>query len=174
MNICPSCDRDNREGALLCDHCGRALAGFASLQTHVMEAAPKSTDRFWQGTGQFTKDTQVILFVSETSDALVLPSQERLVLGRTNLDQAPDVDLTEYAALELGVSSQHAMLERSHDQMVIIDLASTNGTYLNRRQLQARRPAIVHDGAEVHLGMLALRLYFETPAVGPRQDHPAT
>jgi hypothetical protein len=169
MNYCPFCDRNNREGALICEHCSRPLAAFTALQTRVVDETPADVHGHWQGNVPFNDDTQIILFVRDKSDVLVLPRQERLVLGRANIDQSPDIDLTQYDALDHGVSSAHAALERRDDALVITDLASTNGTYVNRKRIHAHQPVMIHDGAEVHLGRLAIRIYFESTAIGPLQ-----
>lgn len=161
MNICPFCERNNREGALICDHCGRSLSGFASLHTRVVEGPKEGAGPHWHGSGQFGQDTQIVLCLTDSTEMMVLPTKLRVVLGRANAGQAPDVDLTQFSGFENGVSSRHAALERTDEHLLLIDLDSTNGTYLDRRQLAPHQPAIVEDGAEVRLGKLAFRLYFE-------------
>ena len=74
--------------------------------------------------------------------------KDRLVLGRANAGKIPDVDLTRYRAFEKGVSTMHVALERGSDWLMIIDLASTNGTYLNRKRLDPSKPVRVLDGAD--------------------------
>jgi len=163
VNVCPFCERNNREGVMLCDHCGRSLSSFAMLHTRVVERRKEGAGAQWHGTGKFDQDTQLVLCPSESSDALVLPRKLRITLGRVNVDQkrAPDVDLTRFSAFENGVSSRHAALERTDEHLLLVDLNSTNGTYLDRQQLVPHQPAIVQDGAEVRLGNLTFRLYFE-------------
>ena len=162
MNICPFCDHHNREGVMLCDHCGRSLSNLANLHTRVVDK-PKTGDGFyWQGNGRFDQDTQILLCLTDSPEMLVLPEKLRFVLGRANGEQQiPDVDLSQFDGFERGVSSRHAALERTDDHLLLIDLDSTNGTYLNRQQLAPHQPAIVQDGAEIQLGKLTFRLYFE-------------
>jgi hypothetical protein len=47
-------------------------------------------------------------------------------------------------------SSRHARLERQGGAMILEDLGSTNGTYLNDELLQG--PAPLHDGDRVRIG----------------------
>ncbi len=166
MNICPNCNRNNRDGALLCDYCGHSLsdAAFEVLRTRVVQGNRDSDALQWHGNSSFTQDTQIILYVRGEKSPLVLPQKQRLVLGRLNAGHIPDVDLSPFGAFEKGVSTRHAALERGSDQLMIIDLRSTNGTYLNRVPVEASIPTQVLDGAEVQLGDLILRLYFETTA----------
>ena len=166
MNICPHCDRKNRDGALICDYCGQSLteAAYEVLRTRVVHGNRDSDALQWHGNSSFSQDTQIILYVRGEKSPIVLPQKQRLVLGRLNAGHVPDVDLTPFGAFEKGVSTRHAALERSSSQLVIVDLHSTNGTFLNRVPLEASVPTKVLDGAEVQLGDLILRLYFETTA----------
>lgn len=162
MNICPSCEKNNRDGVLICDYCGRSLSNNDRLSTRVVQGKTDPIEVRWHGNCPFTTDTQVILYVRDERDPLVLPREARLVLGRVNAEKVPDIDLTRYRALEKGVSTRHAALERQGDRLMIVDLGSTNGTYLNRRRIEPSQPVTVLDGAEVQLGELVLRLYFES------------
>jgi hypothetical protein len=54
------------------------------------------------------------------------------VFGRGSEEpDSPDVDLTNLSALERGVSRRHAMLRPTANKLYVIDLNSTNGTYVN-------------------------------------------
>lgn len=163
MNICPFCDRDNRQGVMLCEFCGRAMSSLSVLHTRVVEQVPTGSNAHWHGNAQFNQNTQVILYVRGATQPLVLPTQARLILGRVSddHDENPDVDMTQFSAFEYGVSAQHVALERADDQLLIIDLDSTNGTFLDHQPLVPHQAAIVYDGAEVRLGNLECRLYFE-------------
>jgi hypothetical protein len=55
-----------------------------------------------------------------------------VVFGRGSEEpDSPDVDLTNLGALERGVSRRHALLRPSMNKLYMIDLNSTNGTYVN-------------------------------------------
>ena len=59
------------------------------------------------------------------------------------------------------VSRHHAVLERAGSRVVLTDPGSTNGTWVNRRQLRpgdSRDRFEPRDGDEVRLGSVALRL----------------
>jgi FHA domain len=58
------------------------------------------------------------------------------------------------------VSRRHAVIDRSGGRVVLADLGSTNGTWLNRRRLRAgdlRDGGELRDGDEVRVGSVTLR-----------------
>lgn len=55
-----------------------------------------------------------------------------ITIGRgIDAPDSPDIDLTNLNALEQGVSRRHAMLRPTLHKLFVIDLNSTNGTYVN-------------------------------------------
>jgi len=175
MNICPYCEHNNREGVLICEHCGRSRSIFSNLPTRVIPEDTHDASPRWQGSDHFSEDTFVVMYVEEEREPIILPVTERTVLGRANatIERYPDVDLTHYDAFVQGVSSHHVVLERQSDQLLVADLGSTNGTYLNGERLTPHQPVPARDGAELKLGKLTLHLYFESSACAPiHQDSP--
>ncbi len=75
----------------------------------------------------------------ETGQILPLADRTEFTLGRSAEGQpiVPDVDLSPHNAYANGVSRLHAVLKLIHDQIVIMDLGSSNGTYLNGSRLTA-------------------------------------
>jgi len=71
---------------------------------------------------------------------VILEGRSEYVLGREGQDQViPEVNLNTYGAREKGVSRVHAALRRDHNQVLLIDLGSTNGTRLNAQCSLPRR-----------------------------------
>jgi pSer/pThr/pTyr-binding forkhead associated (FHA) protein len=88
--------------------------------------------------------------------------RDRLVIGRSHeqMDQKPDVDLVAFDAQTKGVSRQHAALLKEDDMLKIVDLGSTNGTFLNGTRMSPNQPRILRDGDELRLGRLTLTVAF--------------
>lgn len=77
-----------------------------------------------------------------------------LVAGRLVLGRSP---ACEVCLESLGISRQHAELREEAGAVVLHDLGSANGTYLNDQRLS--QPVALHDGDLIRLGQIVLRFY---------------
>ena len=93
---------------------------------------------------------------------LPLPQSNQALIGRADpmSNFTPDVDLGSYDALEQGVGRRHARLLVQNGQVVVEDLDSTNGTFVNGQRLQPRQPQPLRDGDQLQLGRLTLQVQF--------------
>ena len=83
-----------------------------------------------------------------------------LVFGRSvRTDADIHINLEAYAAAEKGVSRQHASLTLIAKTVILTDLNSVNGTFLNGWQLSPNKHYTVRDGDEVRLSQLAIYIY---------------
>lgn len=85
---------------------------------------------------------------------LVIPLQERLVLGRGGAeeDTAPYLDLSSYDAGAQGVSRHHAAFHYQDGVLSVEDLRSTNGTRINGFTLIVGRSYRLRNGDELEFG----------------------
>jgi hypothetical protein len=105
----------------------------------------------------------VVLLVRGMAERIPLTQEFTVVVGRADLkvNYHPDVDLTPYGAQTRGVSRMHIRLFRHEDNLYVIDLGSANGTVLAGTRLKSEEPYLLHDGDELLLGSLAVRITFE-------------
>ena len=114
------------------------------------------------GSSIFDEYTQLSIHVGNSVKPLVVKPAEAITLGRSDLTgPKPNVDLSPYGASEKGVSRVHAELRLSNDVLFIVDLGSTNGTYLNEEFLSPNMPHMLHDGDTIRLGSLVIHIYFK-------------
>ena len=104
-----------------------------------------------------------VVTVSVSMEPVTVSPSKRVVFGRSdnNSTVKPDVDFTPYGAVEKGVSRQHAALEVNEDTLMLLDVGSSNGTYLNGQRLLPNQPRVLRDGDEVRLGKLVAHIYFK-------------
>ncbi|HMO56360.1 MAG TPA: FHA domain-containing protein, partial [Roseiflexaceae bacterium] len=98
--------------------------------------------------------------------ALALPTdRSEFVVGCT--DQAdrifPDVDLTPYGGKTGGVSRRHALIRFLNGSWTIMDLGSSNGTFINEMPVAANVPLALQDRARLRFGAIAASFISSSP-----------
>lgn len=168
MIVCPYCQCQLMEGTLFCPECGANLFERPGETLHGPEPElsgdPGASAR-GRTTAQIAR-TQLRLLVLNSGRLIVCPMAEVLLVGRSDPAGGifPEVDLTQDNAYMAGVSRRHARIVRRGDAFYLEDLASANGTYLNRERLPAHTPVPLEDGSEIRLGNLVLRAIIENPS----------
>jgi hypothetical protein len=80
------------------------------------------------------------------------------IVGRERDDFKPDIDLTPYGALEMGMSRRHAMLRPTKDRLLLADVGSSNGTFHNQERIKLGEPKALKDGDIISFGAMHLRV----------------
>jgi hypothetical protein len=80
------------------------------------------------------------------------------IVGRERDDFKPDIDLTPYGALELGISRRHAMLRPTKNNLLLADVGSSNGTFHNRERIRLGEPKALKNGDIISFGAMHLRV----------------
>lgn len=80
------------------------------------------------------------------------------VLGRSDEggDFIPDVDLLVFAAREMGVSRRHAAVVFIRGEVCLVDLQSSNGTFVDDYRLLPDTPFGLYGHERIYLGTLCL------------------
>ena len=182
MLACPFCQSPSLMGALFCLQCGYRLssrpiadqrpvmlelAETAAIQVGTVPRAisgslsPADHPASKPETTNFP--IQLALRVARQEVRLALASSTDLSLGRVDsLGQAvlPDIDLNPYGGYELGVSRIHASLQREKSQILVTDLGSANGTYVNGQRLEPYSPCPLNHGDRLQFGRLETLVYY--------------
>ena len=167
MIVCPACHHPMLGTPVTCDACGKLLPRpDANEDTLVVEKdalkiTPKP-QKVWQS-AQVGKGRTIKAHIAKVMLTITLTAEKATTLGRTveTHEKSPDVDLTEYDAWENGVSRLHAALRLQQSDIVLVkDLESANGTFLNGQQVTPNQWRIVRDKDELRLGTLVMTLHF--------------
>ncbi|MGJ3239954.1 MAG: FHA domain-containing protein [Anaerolineae bacterium] len=114
------------------------------------------------GTVALGNKHEVILLIRGMIERIVLEVGHTHRLGRFELGATTsETDLTPYGAQDRGVSRIHAELKIIDGVVHIVDLGSTNGTFVNTRQLESDTPVPLRKGDELLLGHLAMQILFQ-------------
>jgi hypothetical protein len=131
----------------------------ATLSTVHMDGLGEEANaplRDMWGNALFSKHTLLLIDIEGTTSSFVLHPGEQIVIGRADSQQTLEnfLDLTSYQAHLKGVSRLHATISQSGHTLMLTDLGSTNGTFLNEQRLMPNQPRIVRDGDMIRLGHL--------------------
>ena len=167
MIICPNCQHKEVSGAIYCSKCGAQLVD-TSIATHKIHTAEtrlemeKTTSRI-QPPPSSSVHSWISLHMIDSGQILPLAERNEFALGRSAEGQpiVPDVDLSAYNAYANGVSRLHAAIKLVKGQIVIVDLGSSNGTYLNGTRLSPYIEMPVSHGDIVYLGKLKMQILID-------------
>ena len=164
MITCPNCRHENMDGSMFCAECGAQLLDKDGLTTQnisnekfntALSTPPQeeSFQRYEAG------DAWGSMHLLETGQVLPLSSRNEFTLGRISEGQPimPDIDLTPYQAYVGGVSRLHAIIKRDGGRIVLMDLGSANGTYINGKRLEPNVEQVINHGDIVALGKLKIQ-----------------
>ena len=110
---------------------------------------------------------KVILTIEDeeqnTPFVIAIEEFDQLVIGRYDpeTDTAPDIDLNDYGGFTKGVSRSHAAIIKREDALSLVDLESSNGTYLNKLRLFKYQPRVLQHGDQICVGQFLLSVQIE-------------
>lgn len=145
-----------------CPNCGAALQLSNIPGTVTLTNPPVLPIESGNGNSILPLTANVILQFEPSGVCLSLPLQRRVMLGRSSSPDSEMLDLTPFDAYRLGVSRQHCMLERRNSRLILIDLGSANGTYLNGTLITPGQGRQVAHGDTLMLGQLRCMVRFHT------------
>jgi pSer/pThr/pTyr-binding forkhead associated (FHA) protein len=154
IKFCPACKLGIDVYAIVCRHCGAAQdltpLGGSEQTNDLTTRLPKP------GAG-------LAVYPVGINSPIVISEDKEFILGReTGEGSEKIVDLSRLDGFAMGVSRRHAMIRAAENGYKIIDLNSSNGSWLNGQILV---PAIVNDlpsGSNVQLGQLKLVVIYNS------------
>jgi hypothetical protein len=164
MNVCPNCQHENIDGTMFCEDCGAQLVSSDTMITQII-AKDTSLEIEQVDTHDLPADkhninTWASLHLIESGQILPLADRSEFTLGRVTDAQAimPDIDLTPYKAYAQGVSRLHTVILREGSHVLIMDLGSANGTYLNGKRIKPNIRQALNHGDLISLGKLKIQI----------------
>jgi len=164
MITCSNCQYQNVSGAMFCAECGAQLDGIETLVTQAItdeqieEELKRKSPR--PEPASTPANSWLSLHLMDSGKILPLASRNEFTLGRLSEGQPimPDIDLTPYQAYASGVSRLHAVVKRDGNRVLVMDLGSSNGTYLNGRRLNPHVEEPLNHGDIVAVGKLKIQI----------------
>lgn len=176
--FCPACKMKNEAGSSVCIYCNTPLGEQPNQKTvmlrnirEVTGALPDSYEAFLDApipTSERFMDFEIpskgiVLINLENGQPIAIQKERSFILGRVSSEikmDEPLVDLTPFSALELGISRVHAMIRKSKDGYQIMDLESSNGTWLENQRLIPRQLYPIESGDRIRVGRLNILVFY--------------
>ncbi|GAB5493161.1 MAG: hypothetical protein Phog2KO_33760 [Phototrophicaceae bacterium] len=112
------------------------------------------------GTASLGSFSEVVFLIEDMTARLEIREDHVYYLGRFKENTDNEFNLTPYNALQRGVSRIHAKLIMLNDRLYVMDLDSSNGTYVHRKRLLPHEPALLHSGDELLLARMKIQVVF--------------
>jgi pSer/pThr/pTyr-binding forkhead associated (FHA) protein len=156
-----------------CSQCGAHLSPGKSLATEPLSEAdlPASEEDPWLRL--IDEHENAILPATATALRITVARTGRYVLllfpigdvelGRSDPSSGidPDVDLARDGGFVEGVSRRHAKITQTGNRVLVEDVGSTNGTFLNGKRIRSHLGYALREDDSLQLGGLELRIGFE-------------
>jgi pSer/pThr/pTyr-binding forkhead associated (FHA) protein len=177
-NVCSRCQHTNMVGALICENCGALLIVEQSSRTKKTRKFSPDEDTepsapVVQGTKTFEGSAKLSLLLGGSEERTVeLLDGGEVTIGRADKHTSvqPTVNLNDMRAWEYGVSRLHIAIRRDGPDLYLLDLGSTNGTFLTGERLPAREKALLHHKDQVRLGRFEIEVSFADEQAGEVPD----
>jgi len=162
---CPSCHAEHVANTLFCSECGACLleeespATGALSDNEIQWVGPDDESRT-SGSMRDGGPSRLRLRICNTGRVVEAPLNKTIHLGRLDpgSDSLPEVDLSQDAGLENGVSRRHARILERAGYVVVEDLGSINGTAVNGKRLAPYLSEELHNGDQLQLGKIVLEV----------------
>ena len=156
---CTKCSYSNLPGSSFCENCGAQLD-----QGSISAATPSSVPSVDSSQPQITPSGFISgrLVIQSSNTNIPFPTgKSEIIIGREDAvsDIFPEIDLESYGGTEAGVGRQHAKLFSKGGQILLDDLQSVNGTFLNKQRVLPGQPKPVNNGDELRFGKVVAIFY---------------
>jgi hypothetical protein len=162
MVDCRNCQHGNITGAVFCVECGESLGDddlISAIITdeHITQELKRKAPRPEPVPPSYS---WISLHFMGSGKILPLASRNEFILGRICEESLilPDVDLTPYRAGPAGVSRLHVVVKREANKALVMDLGSSNGTYINGRRIHPDVDVALRDQDIIALGTLQIQV----------------
>ena len=164
--FCPICKNKNLMTATICAYCGALLqenlgdSGATTKNTNEPLSAPVENFGTYVDVA-LIPEGGIGVYVGGSLKPYYLSLNSDLTVGRKPEDAMESfLDLSDLDGFNLGVSRRHACIRRMGAQFEVIDLSSTNGTWLNNERLSPNKPYPFSSGSQFRFGRMRLFIIY--------------
>ncbi len=160
MIVCPNCKHKEADGAIFCSECGMQLIQYTPGETQRFNTATSELGNIPSPDTPAQSPAWISLHLLDSGQILPVTDRNEFTMGRVSENQPimPDVDLSPFKAFDNGVSRLHAVIRNNSGNVIIMDLGSSNGTYINGTRIVPNIEQPLRHGDIVALGKLKMQV----------------
>ncbi|MCK6624460.1 MAG: FHA domain-containing protein [Anaerolineae bacterium] len=166
MIKCQFCQTVHVDNTIFCSECGYYLLENTGretdpLDTVEMREEENRTVNGLAGSLQRGGESLAIrLKIGPRQREVEMPLNVITHLGRVDASASvfPEVDLSDDSDASHGVSRRHARILKQGGMVVVEDMGSINGTFVNGKRLDPYLPEVLNDGDVLQLGKLKIEV----------------
>jgi len=162
MIVCANCKHQEADGAIFCSECGMQLVQYEQAQTQKFTSGQNEQGAATLYTSVSAEKSTTWMTLHMLESGQILPISDRLefTMGRTSDNQPimPDIDLSPFHAFDHGVSRLHAVIRHNEKNPTVMDLGSSNGTYINGARIVPNIEQPIRHGDILALGKLKMQI----------------
>lgn len=99
----------------------------------------------------------IAVYAAGTLKPYYLHVKKEIIIGRKFEDSTENfLDLSGLDGFNLGLSRRHAMIRRTDSGYEVVDLSSTNGTWMDNERLIPEKSYPLKNGAQLRIGRLKI------------------
>ena len=173
--FCPICKNKNPRTATVCGYCGSLLE---EDHTNIVATTKNTGDQTAVPTEGVTPfiDFALIpeggigIYVAGSFKPYYLQVDKELIIGRKmEVTSESALDLSDLDAFSMGLSRRHVMIRRAESGFEVMDLSSTNGTWLNAERLVPNKSYPFASGSQLRLGRMRLFVIYHSVLKGTKK-----
>jgi len=172
--FCPVCKNKNEPGAILCRYCGASLDEYptsAAVTTRNTGSYNNLLENSREAPGKaLTPDDGIAIYIAENTQPVFVSSDKQFVIGRKMEGDVLEsiLDLSEFGGFNMGISRRHVAIHQTESGYEIVDLSSTNGTWLNDERLIPNKSYPLASGAQLRVGRMRVHVLYQSAEPGKK------
>lgn len=173
MITCPFCQATHVANTIFCSECGHYLLKVDNQRTEIVEVGKidiaSDTQMSHQKPASSSMPTQPVILqfmVIQQQRVIETILEHEILIGRTDANSTPfpTVDLSTAGLMAKSVSRRHARVIKRDSEIVLEDLGSINGTFINGEKLTPFLPVTLNTGDKLHFGKISLEVTINSEA----------
>lgn len=161
---------------MICKSCGASLdeSKYATTRNSEIKINYSEKPKELKVDEAIIPNDGIAVYFAETTKPFVIQTDKEFVIGRKVIETSePMLDLSDFDGFKMGLSRRHAMIRHAESGYEIIDLSSTNGTWVNDERLVPYTPYSLASGSQLRLSRIRLFVFYRTMAENKKESSSA-